>query len=67
MITDEDARKLVKDLRVIAAKNAAAREEHESEYWLGQSDGRTGAYSLAAGWLEEIIHEEADDVSDSGD
>ena len=62
MITDADARKLVESLREIAAKNAAAREEHESEYWLGQSDGRAGAYNLAAEWLEGIIHEEIDDV-----
>ena len=66
MVTDEDARKLVKDLRKVAARNAAEREGHDGEYWKGQSDGRAGAYSLAAEWLEALIvpdDEEADDVS----
>jgi len=55
MITDEDAMALVRTLREISTKNAAEREEYESEYWKGQSDGRAGAYKLAAGWLEELI------------
>ena len=70
MITDEDAGRLVKDLRKLAARNAAERGCHTGEYWKGQSDGRAGAYSLAAEWLEALIvpdDEEADNVSDSSD
>ena len=70
MITDEDAKKLVETLRRIATRNAADRGCHTGEYWKGQSDGRAGAYSLAAEWLEALIvpdDEEADNVSDSSD
>ena len=60
MITDEDARKLVKTLRLTAKRNIEERDEQGGEYWKGQSDGRNGAYNLAADWLEQIIHKEAD-------
>ena len=63
MVTDEDARRLVADLRRIAGENEvqATRRKH----WREHCESRADAYRLAAGWLEQIIHEEADDVSDS--
>ena len=57
MVTDRQAKALVEGLRAIAKKNEEEREG-KGEYWKGQSDGRADAYNLAAGWLEQIIHEE---------
>jgi len=62
MITDEDARALVKTLRDISARNASERDDYAGEYWGGQSDGRASAYKFAADWLEAIIHEEAENA-----
>ena len=61
MITNESIKGLVKSLRGIAKRNTEERDRYKGEYWKGQSDGRTSAYSLAADWLEQIIHEEVDD------
>lgn len=54
MITNENARELVKTLRGIAKRNLEEREQG-NEYWKGQSDGRASAYNLTADWLEALI------------
>lgn len=58
MITNESIKGLVKSLRGIAKRNTEERDRYKGEYWKGQSDGRTSAYSLAADWLEALIPDE---------
>ena len=60
MITDEDAKLLVRNLRMIAKDNdkEAERRISHNATWRRHYEGRADAYRLAAGWLEGIIHEE---------
>lgn len=65
MITDEDARELVKSLRICAARNKTDGDGADGGYLRGQCHGRSAAYALAAKWLEEINHEEAENAQAS--
>ena len=60
MITDEDARILVADLRSVAGNSKKKSQEKPGTWGSGHYAGRAAAYTLAAEWLEEIIHEKTD-------
>ena len=55
MITDEDAKILVADLRRVAENNKKKSQEKPGTWYSGHCDGRAAAYTLAAEWLEKLI------------